>query len=46
MWAVSIVVFLRGHRVPFLNYQKGIYRAAAAARAGRALDPDLGEVPL
>ena len=36
----------RGRRVPFLNYQKGIYKAARPERAGRAVDPDVVEVAL
>ena len=34
----------RGERVPFLNYQKGIYRAKVQERPGRAFDPDLVKV--
>ena len=31
----------RGQRVPFLNRQQGIFRAAAQTRSRRAVDPDL-----
>jgi hypothetical protein len=34
----------RGRRVPFLNYQKGIYRAAVSDGTRGALDTDLVEV--